>query len=179
MCGKFALDSSDNILAVDRNNHRVQKFDSSGNYLDQWGQSPSVPLDMVGFDSAGQPGTVAQVKHSPPSLERALGVPEGRWWANPETAQKLALSADQTRKMDDALKQFRLKQIDLQASVKKEKVIMEFLLGVEPPDETKVVSHISAIARAREEMEIARVHMLFEIRRLLTPEQLNKLAKIR
>ena len=43
-----------------------------------------------------------------PPLERALGGPGGRWWTRPEMAQKLGLTADQTRKMDEVFQQFRL-----------------------------------------------------------------------
>ena len=32
-----ALDSNGNIYVPDTGNHRIQKFDREGNYLDQWG----------------------------------------------------------------------------------------------------------------------------------------------
>jgi len=32
-----ALDSNGNIYVPDQFNHRIQKFDRDGNYLDQWG----------------------------------------------------------------------------------------------------------------------------------------------
>jgi Spy/CpxP family protein refolding chaperone len=110
-----------------------------------------------------------------PLLERALGVPGGRWWTRPEMAQKLGLTADQTKKMDETFQQFRLKLIDLNASVQREEAIMEPLIGAEQPDEAKIVAQIDKVALARAELEKANARMLLGIRRLLTPEQWNKL----
>src|SRR5690242_1331423 len=43
-----------------------------------------------------------------PPMERAFrGGPPGRWWNNPEMAQKLNLTADQQKKMDDIFQQNR------------------------------------------------------------------------
>jgi Spy/CpxP family protein refolding chaperone len=120
--------------------------------------------------AAAQPAQAAR-----PLLERALGVPGGRWWTRPEMAQKLGLTADQTKKMDDTLQQFRLKLIDLNATVQKEEMIMEPLIGTEQPDEGKIVAQIDKVAQARAELEKTNARMLLGIRRLLTPEQWNKL----
>src|SRR5712692_6051423 len=56
-----------------------------------------------------------------PPMERALHAgPPGRWWNSPEMAQKLSLTADQQKRMDDIFQQSRLKLIDLNASLQKE-----------------------------------------------------------
>ena len=119
---------------------------------------------------APQPGQPAM-----PPLERALGVPGGRWWTRPDMAQRLGLTADQTKKMDDVFQQHRLKLIDLNAAVQKEEVIMEPLISAEQPDEAKIVAQIDKVAQARAELEKANARMLLGIRRLLTQEQWNKL----
>jgi Spy/CpxP family protein refolding chaperone len=110
-----------------------------------------------------------------PPLERALGGPGGRWWTRPEAAQRLGLTADQTKKMDDIFQQHRLKLIDLNAVVQKEEAIMEPLVSADQPDEAKIVAQIDKVAQARAELEKANARMLLGIRRLLTPEQWNKL----
>lgn len=110
-----------------------------------------------------------------PPLERALGGPAGRWWTRPEVAQRLGLTTDQTRKMDDIFQQHRLKLIDLNAVVQKEEAIMEPLVSAEQPDEAKIVAQIDKVAQARAELEKANARMLLGIRRLLTPEQWSKL----
>ncbi len=108
-------------------------------------------------------------------LERALGGPGGRWWTRPEAAERLGLTADQIKKMDDLFQQHRLKSIDLNAAVRKEEAIMEPLVSAEQPDETRILAQIDKITQARAELEKANVRMLLGIRRLLTPEQWIKL----
>jgi Spy/CpxP family protein refolding chaperone len=110
-----------------------------------------------------------------PPLERVLGVPGGKWWTRPDMAQRLSLTDDQTRKMDDTFQQYRLKLIDLNAAVQREETIMEPLVAAEQPDEAKIVAQIDKVAQARAELEKANARMLLGIRRLLTPEQWNKL----
>jgi periplasmic protein CpxP/Spy len=123
-----------------------------------------------GLQLAAQPAQDAR-----PPLERALGVPGGRWWTRPEMAQRLGLAPEQTKKMEDTFQQFRLKLIDLNAAVQKEEAIIEPLIGTEQPDEAKIVSQIDKVAQARAELEKANARMLLGIRRLLTPEQWNRL----
>jgi protein CpxP len=65
--------------------------------------------------------------------------------------------------------------IDLNAALQKEEAIMEPLIEADPPDEAKIVAQIDKVAQARAELEKANTRMLLGIRRLLTPEQWNKL----
>jgi Spy/CpxP family protein refolding chaperone len=135
-----------------------------------------VQQDWTRAIQAPRPAVAVQpAQPAKPPLERALGVPGGRWWTRPEMAQKLGLTADQTKKMDDTFQQYRLKLIDLNASVQREETIMEPLVAAEQPDEAKIVSQIDKVAQARAELEKANARMLLGIRRLLTPEQWNKL----
>ena len=110
-----------------------------------------------------------------PPLERALGGPEGRWWSRPQMAQRLGLTAEQQKKMDDVFQQARLKLIDLNAVVQKEEAIMEPLVAAEQPDEARIVAQIDKVAQARAELEKANARMLLGIRRVLTAEQWEKL----
>ncbi|MDA8171709.1 MAG: hypothetical protein M0Z48_07765 [Nitrospiraceae bacterium] len=47
-----AADASGNLYVADQNNHRIQKFDSNGNYLAQWGLSGLYPSG-VALDGSG------------------------------------------------------------------------------------------------------------------------------
>jgi len=69
----------------------------------------------------GEPGGPAGLRMGPP----------GRWWDNPDFAQKLSLSTDQQKKMDDIFNASRLKLIDLFASVQKEEAVMEPLVSAD------------------------------------------------
>lgn len=111
-----------------------------------------------------------------PPLERALHPgPRGRWWDNPTMAQKLGLTADQQKRMDDIFQQNRLKLIDLNAAVQKAEVTMEPLVSADQPDEAKIETQIDRVAQARADLEKANARFLLAIRQVLTPEQWNKL----
>jgi len=105
----------------------------------------------------------------------ALRGPEGRWWGNPELAQKLALAPDQTQKMDDILQQHRLRLVDLHAAVQKQELMMEPLVSADQPDEAKLLAQIDKVAQARADLEKENARMLLDIRRVLTQDQWQKL----
>jgi Spy/CpxP family protein refolding chaperone len=113
-------------------------------------------------------------------MERAFRMgPRGRWWNNPEVAQKLGLSTDQQKKMDDIFQQSRLKLIDQHAAVEKEETILEPLLSAEQPDETRVLAQIDKVAQARAELEKANARMLLGLRGVLTTAQWKTLQTLR
>ena len=142
---------------------------------------PAAPQPMAA-PAAPQP---AARPHSPaPPAMRAfrapverelLPGPAGRWWNNPELAQKLNLTADQQKKMDDIFQQHRLKLIDLNASLEKEEVTLEPLVQSDQPDESRIVAQIDRVAQARAELEKANARMLLGIRRVLNQEQWKRL----
>ena len=107
-----------------------------------------------------------------PPMERAFHMgPRGRWWNNPEFAQKLGLTADQQKKMEAVFEQARPALMDMSTSVRKEEAAMEPLLAADQPDEGKILAQIDHIAQARAELEKANARMLLGMRRVLTPEQ--------
>jgi len=101
--------------------------------------------------------------------------PPGIWWHNPDLIQKLNLTPDQQKRMDDILQQSRLQLIDLRANVEKQEVLMEPMLAANPPDTNKILAQIDHTAQARAELEKANAKMLLGIRNLLTPDQWTKL----
>ncbi|MFL6427626.1 MAG: Spy/CpxP family protein refolding chaperone [Acidobacteriaceae bacterium] len=116
--------------------------------------------------------------HRPP-MEHAFRVgPHGRWWDNAEIAQKLGLSADQQKKMDDIFLQSRLKLIDEHASVEKQEAILEPLLAAEQPDESRILAQIDKVAQSRAELEKANARMLLGLRGVLTTAQWKTLQTL-
>ena len=125
---------------------------------------------------APQPGGPPPPQRNRPPMERAFrGGPPGRWWDNPEMAQKLGLTTDQQKRMDDVFQQSRLKLIDLNASLQKEEIGLEPLMSADQPDESKILTQIDRVAQARAELEKANARMLLGIRRVLNAEQWKKL----
>ena len=103
---------------------------------------------------------------------------KGTFWRNPEWIKLLDLSSEQQNKMDDIFHQYRLKLIDLTASLQKEELILDPLLGPArplPDLEAKILAQIDRVADARAELEKANSKMLFNILQVLTAEQWSKL----
>ena len=128
---------------------------------------------------APAPAAAAKVtRPAQPLLERAIGMPGGKWWTRPEMARRLELTDEQVKNIDKTFQEYRLKLIDLQAALMKEDAIMEPLISAEELDEAKIVAQIDKITHARAELEKTNARMLFDIRRVLTPEQWTQLKKI-
>lgn len=115
--------------------------------------------------SAGDPGMRADLRIAPP----------GMWWKNPDIVEKLSLSSDQQKRMDDIFQQSRLQLIDLKANVEKQEVMLEPMLSANPPDTNKVLAQIDHVAGARAELEKANARMLLGIRGVLSADQWTKL----
>ena len=101
--------------------------------------------------------------------------PPGIWWHNPDLIQKLTLTPDQQKRMDDILQQSRLQLVDLRANVEKQELLMGPMLAANPPDTNKILAQIDHTAQARAELEKANAKMLLGIRNVLTPDQWTKL----
>lgn len=113
----------------------------------------------------GNPGVHTELRIAPPGI----------WWKNPDIAQKISLTADQQKRMDDIFQQSRLQLIDLKANVEKQEVILEPMLSANPPDTNKVLAQIDHVASARAELEKANARMLLGIRSVLSADQWTKL----
>ena len=110
------------------------------------------------------------------SVERALQAgPSGTWWRDAAIVQRIGLTADQQKKIEDAFQQSRLRLIDLTASLEKEEVTMEPLLAADHPDEAKILVQIDRIAQARAELEKANARMLLSFRNVLSQDQWARL----
>jgi len=115
--------------------------------------------------TAGEPGPRSDLRIAPP----------GMWWKNPDLAQKISLTADQQKRMDDIFQQSRIQLIDLKANVEKQEVLLEPMLSANPPDTNKVLGQIDHVASARAELEKANARMLLGIRGVLSADQWTKL----
>lgn len=142
-------------------------------------QAPPGDAMAQGGPPPGQgprPGALPPPQANRPPMERAFhGGPPGRWWNNPDMVQKLSLTADQQKKMDDIFQQSRLRLVDLNASLQKEELTLEPLLAADQPDEPKILAQIDRVAQARAELEKANARMLLGIRRVLNQDQWKKL----
>lgn len=133
-----------------------------------------------GPDGGPGPGGPGFGMHRPP-MEQALGMrgPQGRWWNDPDMIQKLQLTDDQRKSMDQILLDHRGKLIDQRAAVEKAELALEPLLSEDQPNETQVLAQIDKVAQARAELEKANARFLLSIRRQLSPDQWKQLQAAR
>jgi periplasmic protein CpxP/Spy len=108
--------------------------------------------------------------HRPP-FERAMGGDHGRWWNNPKTVDKLKLTDEQRKAMDDTLQQHKETLVDLRGSLEKAELELEPMMKEDQPNESQILAQIDKVAQARAELEKANARFLLAIRSKLTPEQ--------
>ena len=101
--------------------------------------------------------------------------PPGIWWHNSDLVQKLTLTPDQQKRMDDIFQQNRSQLMDLHANLDKQEQLMAPMLAADQPDTNKILAQIDHTAQARAELEKANARMLLGIRNVLTPDQWTKL----
>jgi protein CpxP len=128
----------------------------------------------------GGPGEPGFGMHRPP-MERAMRSHNefGRWWNNPKIVEKLKLTDDQRKAMDDIFQKHREKLIDLRANVEKAEIAMEPLVKADQPNESAVMTQIDKVAQARAELEKANARFLFALRAKLTPDQWKQVQDFR
>lgn len=133
-----------------------------------------------GPDGPGPGGPGGPGLGGPPPMEHMFHDRQhGRWWNDPQLAQQIGLTDQQKQQMDQIFLQHRLKLIDLNASLEKQQVLFRPMIEADQPDETKILGQIDAIAQARAELEKADARMLFDLRKVLTPEQWQKFKSLR
>ena len=102
--------------------------------------------------------------------------PPGMWWKNPMIVQRLTLTADQTKRMDDIFQKSRLELIDLRAKLETQNALLDPLISANPVDSARALAQIDKVAQARADLEKADARMLLGIRGVLTPDQWTKLS---
>ena len=103
----------------------------------------------------------------------------GRWWNNPKIAEKLKLTDDQRKSMDQIFQEHREKLVDLRGNVEKAEIEMEPLVRADQPNEQAVLAQIDKVAQARAELEKANARFLFALRAKLTPDQWKQVQEFR
>jgi len=85
--------------------------------------------------------------------------------------EKLKITPDQQKKLDEVFQQSRSKLIDLHAALDKEEGQLDPLMKAQSPDDSKILPEIDRIAQARVELEKAEARLLLGMRHVLTLEQ--------
>jgi Spy/CpxP family protein refolding chaperone len=142
-------------------------------------QEPGPGAPGSGGSGPGGPGQGPGFGYHRPPMERAMRGDRGRWWNNPQVAEKLNLTEDQRKAMDAIFQQHREQLVDLRANVEKAEIAMDPLVKADQPNESAVMAQIDKVAQARAELEKANARFLFELRGKLTPDQWKQVQEFR
>jgi hypothetical protein len=103
--------------------------------------------------------------------------PQGRWWDDRIYSRNLAIDSRQQRRMDQVFGSNRDQLLKLYTDLKREESQLDKLgKSASEPDLDR---QIEKVAQARSELQKADTHMVLEIRRQLTPEQLSKMYAVK
>lgn len=100
------------------------------------------------------------------------------WWESPLT-RDINLTEDQRKQIQDAIRSFRPKLIDLRATLEKAELETEDALNDETLDQKKANDAIERLAAARADMTRTMSQMSVKFRSILTTEQWKDLQKRR
>jgi Spy/CpxP family protein refolding chaperone len=106
--------------------------------------------------------------HGGDRMGTPMGFPFGTWWKSPDIVQQIGLTDDQSQKIDKTFQDFRLKLIDLHATLEKQEALLH---------DDQVMSQVDKVAQARAALEKANASMMLAIRHVLTPDQWKKLQE--
>ena len=102
--------------------------------------------------------------------------PQSKWWTAERHRRELALTAEQSQRLEQIYQatvpklRAAKKELDQQESQ-----FSELMKRVSPPPESEVMATIERLEAARSGLGKLRTLMLYQMRRVLTPEQRAKL----
>src|SRR2546425_2588992 len=103
----------------------------------------------------------------------------GKFWRRDQVRRQLRLTDDQIDRLENILARNRQRLEDMGADVKKKRAALDAWLTEDRTDEATILAQVDQIEHARATLGKARVTMLLEMRKVLTPEQQQQLAQLR
>jgi Spy/CpxP family protein refolding chaperone len=111
-------------------------------------------------------------------LAASPDLPDGKWWKRPRIAAAVGLTPDQTREIEAIFSKARPQLIDRKADLEKKQGELED--AVEANDDRKTIAaRVEEVEDARAELQKARILMVLDMKRVLRPEQWDRLVKMR
>lgn len=130
----------------------------------------SPPHDVLYFRARGRRGGL---------MCGPMHGPMGKWWKNPELAQKVGLSDEQVQKLDKISYESQLQMIDLRATLEKEQLMLGQQMQADHPNNDAVLEQVDKVSQAKAAIARARVQTMLATRNVLTTEQWKKLKTAR
>jgi Spy/CpxP family protein refolding chaperone len=120
---------------------------------------------------------MARGMHGAEGMHAGKDLSMGKWWENPEMAQKLNLSDAEKAKLKEAFNNTHRKLIDLKSNVEKQRLELGNLLDKKTLDEVAVMQQFTQLEKARTELARERFGFLIEVRKILGQERYQTLKE--
>ncbi len=111
------------------------------------------------------------------SMGGPMGVPMGRWWERPKAAEQLALTPEQTKKLEAITLDQARTMVDFKSALEKAEIDLRAASDAEPFNAKRVRDAFGVVLQARTKLETQRFEMLLKTREVLTAEQWGKLRQ--
>ena len=102
-------------------------------------------------------------------------MPHGKWWRSPKATEKLNLSNEEKKQLDEKFLESRRKLIDLKATVEKEQLELDALMDKEPLNEKSVMERFKKLETARASLAAERFGFILEVRKIIGLERFQQL----
>ena len=122
--------------------------------------------------------TLAAIVFAGPALW-AQGPAEGKWWKRPRIANQLKLSADQVAELEKIFARSKPKLIDLRAEFEKKQFDYDQAMQSDDVDRKTLEAKIEAREQARAALQKELALMELDMKKVLSPEQREKLVEMR
>jgi Spy/CpxP family protein refolding chaperone len=109
----------------------------------------------------------------------AQGPAEGKWWKRPRIAKQLDLSADQVAQLEKIFARSKPKLIDLRADFEKKQFDYDQAMQNDDVDRDTLEAKIEAREQARAALQKELALMELDMKKILNPEQREKLVEMR
>ena len=142
----------------------------------RWPRIPRAPPPGRTPREADRPGR--------PSLRGALplcaraDVPDGKWWKRPRVARAIGLTSDQTKQIEAIFASVRPQLIDLKADLEKKQFHLQQAIDADA-DRQQLEARIDEVEDARKDLQKTRALMLIDMKKVLSPEQWERLKQMR
>ena len=109
----------------------------------------------------------------------AQGPAEGKWWKRPRIANQLNLSADQVAELEKIFARTKPKLIDLRADFEKKQFDYDQAMQSDDVDRKTLEAKIESREQARTALQKELALMELDMKKVLNPEQREKLVEMR
>jgi len=112
--------------------------------------------------------------------KEGMGVPHGKWWKMPQTAERLKLTDEEKEKLDRLFLEHRRRMIDLSREMQKERLELEQLLDSTSFDSAASMARFMKVQAAQKDIAVERFRFLLGVREIVGLERFQELkAEVR